>query len=72
MQYESFNAASNTCGHGNYYIVDANTIKTHECELYDGKYLCLTGLLSLMDPLKVPAEGRIGYSHKDNRKLIFI
>lgn len=68
MQYEDVYASSFECGHGNYSVVNDHELRVHECELSNGKYACLTGIISLNEPNRVRLEGRTSYAYFSNRK----
>jgi hypothetical protein len=70
MKYEDAYGSSLTCGYGTYTPLDDNSVKVVDCELSDGKYSCLTGIISVDEPENMPLEGRTSYAYFDNRKNI--
>lgn len=71
MKYEDVYGSSLKCGYGTYTSIDNNSVKVVDCELTDGKYSCLTGIISVDDANISPLEGRTSYAYIDNRKLIW-
>ncbi|XP_070504548.1 apolipoprotein D-like [Chironomus tepperi] len=68
MKYDDAYGSSLTCGYGTYYPIDDSSVKVIDCELSQGKYSCLTGIISLEDSSTVPLSGRTSYAYFDNPK----
>lgn len=69
-KYEDAYGSSLACGYGTYSPIDDYSIKVVDCELSEGKYSCLTGIISLEDSKSEPLEGRTSYAYFDKRKQV--
>ncbi|KAL7033663.1 hypothetical protein ACKWTF_007666 [Chironomus riparius] len=63
MKYEDTYGSSLTCAYGVYTSIDDNSVKVVDCELSEGKYTCLTGIISVDNQT---LEGRTLYTYFDN------